>query len=920
MEIRSPILFLLLLLNLCLQITFATTPEPQLAFYYGANPPVAKLKLFPNVVLEPSSGANPYEWEDTNQTAYAYVSLGETISLNQYQKPIDKTWLLGKNTTWHSLVLDQSNVQWQQYFINELITPLWNQGYRGFFLDTLDSYRLAVSSPEDIKKQQAGLIESISAIKSRYPSAKIILNRGFEIMPALKNDVAGVAAESLFYSWNNAKKTYAQVNETSRQQLLLELNKVKAMGIPVTVIDYLPKEKANEAQALAAKIASLGFNPWITNNDLTALNLLKLNKPARKILLFNEGKVGSTDDKMNSDALRTLAMPLNYMGYVTELLNINDPLPPHISKADYAGVVLLLSGEILGKSRELQQFYATVMKDNIPLVILNTFGFEMTPESLKPFGLSLPLFITHDAQTLKVVYQSKMIGYELQPILKTSDFFPVTIQQGTPLLKIADELNVVEDVAAITPWGGYYLTPAIVSTEGTSSRWIIDPFPFLIQTLRLPNRPIPDTTTENGRRLMLIHIDGDGFPNKGDWRNASYSGEIMRAEIFEHYKVPTTVSIIQGELAANGLYPKISHELEAIARKIFLMPWVEIGSHTFSHPYDWEDAAKASDKIPNPFSLPIPNYKFNLETEITGSIEYINKTLAPPGKKCKILLWSGQGDASEEALALTYKNKVANMNPGTIISKFDNSMANVSSQGVFKGEYFQVFAPIGNDFEISHNTPTFYSFIETIDAFKLTDTPRRLKPIDIYYHFYMVSQLGGLKALRTVYDWALSQPVMNIFSTEFVDKIIDFNSLSMLESDNGWLFETDDKVREIRIPKTMGYPDLKNSANVIGFNAYNDDYYLHLGPGGESLIRLSQDAPTIPYLLEANARVTHFERKEKEIKISVEGHLPPILVFENAKNCALWNNQEKITPTSDQNGQARYEFTNGLQYDFSLKC
>ena len=41
------------------------------------------------------------------------------------------------------------------------------------------------------------------------------------------------------------------------------------------------------------------------------------------------------------------------------------------------------------------------------------------------------------------------------------------------------------------------------------ARWVIDPFAFLTQALQLPPMPVPDTTTENGRRLLLAHVDGD---------------------------------------------------------------------------------------------------------------------------------------------------------------------------------------------------------------------------------------------------------------------------------------------------------------------------------------------------------------------------------------------------------------------------
>src|SRR5690242_14131938 len=73
-----------------------------LAFYYGDNPPLNKLKLFNNVVLEPNKNLNPRTLETASRKIYAYVSLGEATSLNQYKKPIDKNWIIGKNNEWHS--------------------------------------------------------------------------------------------------------------------------------------------------------------------------------------------------------------------------------------------------------------------------------------------------------------------------------------------------------------------------------------------------------------------------------------------------------------------------------------------------------------------------------------------------------------------------------------------------------------------------------------------------------------------------------------------------------------------------------------------------------------------------------------------------------------------------------------------------
>ena len=79
---------------------------------------------------------------------------------------------------WKSEVLDQSNPAWREFFVNKVISPLWKRGYRGFFLDTLDSYQLFAKSAAARKKQQDGLIKLIKMIKDKYPDAHLIFNRG----------------------------------------------------------------------------------------------------------------------------------------------------------------------------------------------------------------------------------------------------------------------------------------------------------------------------------------------------------------------------------------------------------------------------------------------------------------------------------------------------------------------------------------------------------------------------------------------------------------------------------------------------------------------------------------------------------------------------------------------------------------------
>src|SRR6185312_3408480 len=141
---------------------------------------------------------------------------------------------------------------------------LWSKGYHRFFLDTLDSYQLGTQDAKKREVQRRALCEIISAMVTRHPDVRILLNRGFELLPDIGKKVHGVVAESLFDRWDAAKSAYVRVPKNDYEWLLARLREVKERyHLPVIVIDYRPPEERAEARETAKKIAALGFQPWV---------------------------------------------------------------------------------------------------------------------------------------------------------------------------------------------------------------------------------------------------------------------------------------------------------------------------------------------------------------------------------------------------------------------------------------------------------------------------------------------------------------------------------------------------------------------------------------------------------------------------------------------------------------------------------
>ena len=147
----------------------ARAARPAVAIYYGLAPAPAELRAFDWVVLEPGHRHRLADPQAPHNRLLAYVSVGEVLESRDYFPRIPKDWLVGENRAWGSRVVDQSRPEWPEFFLMQVVAPLWEQGYRGF-----------------------------------------------EILPGVHTEVAAVAAESLFQGWDAARKRYTEVPEADR--------------------------------------------------------------------------------------------------------------------------------------------------------------------------------------------------------------------------------------------------------------------------------------------------------------------------------------------------------------------------------------------------------------------------------------------------------------------------------------------------------------------------------------------------------------------------------------------------------------------------------------------------------------------------------------------------------------------------------
>lgn len=885
--------------------------RPSVAFLYGADAP-RELAVFDHVVVQPGHHHESRALGFMAERLFAYVSVGETDPHGGAYDALPPQWKLGANPAWGGAVIDQSAPGWPAWFAERVIAPLWARGYRGFFLDTLDSYQLFATTAERRARQEAGLVAVIRELRARFPGARLILNRGFEILPEVHGEVLAIAVESLFQGWDNAKRAYVRVSDSDRRWLLDRIGEVSSRyRLPVVAIDYAPPGQRDEAREIAAKIRALGLTPWVANPELDVLGVGTAEiRPRRVLMLFD----GSEGQLIHSNIHRYLAMPIEHLGYVPDYRDVREPLPERLLADSHAGIVLWLNRDDGAYAGVLEKWLARQSAGGVPIAFIERFGFPLAGSFVEASGLGqLP---GAEVAEVRLARHDSALGFEWAPPEAPREIVAVAGARHALARLETPDGRAIEPVGTM-PWGGYALAPYVLETlpGGQGSRWILDPFAFLAGALRLDSLPVPDVTTENGLRLTFAHVDGDGFPSRAEFPGSPYASRVMLDEVLARYRLPTAVSVIEGEIAPWGLFPSASAELEDIARRIFALPHVEIASHTYSHPFDWQRLEQAGQG----YNLNLAGYRFDARREIDGSRDYIESRLAPPGKRCRLLLWSGDCNPNASQVGQTVAAGMLNMNGGdTTLTRARPTLTDVAPLGIPRGGHYQVYAPNQNENVYTNLwTGPFSGYERVTETFELTDTPRRLKPVDIYYHTYAASKPAGLRALKKAYDWALARPHFPTYPSDYLARVRGFHGAIVARGGDGWVLADLGALRTVRLPATAGYPDLAASEGVAGFSDHGHARYVHLSSERARLV-LAPRAPGIPYLADANARLTHFSRGGTGLRIGLAGHAPVTITLANVARCKV--SPKPKTRTSLPGGAVRLSYREHAVESLRLDC
>ena len=244
--------------------------------YYTETLPAQSFAKFDLIVFDRDSHPPLHSLIDGKKTILGYISLGEAET---YRKNFEELKALGlildTDSAWKgNPIIDTRNPQWHSYVLDNIIPSILAQGFDGIMIDTVDSIIwLENHNPASYYGLKNAMVELIKNIRARYPGMTIMLNRGFEILPNVSDDIDMFLAESTLTTLNHENGEWFFLNDSERRDYLTKLYaaKNKSPRLKIYTRDYWPPTDIQTIGKIYATQRAAGFIPYVSTIDLQTL-------------------------------------------------------------------------------------------------------------------------------------------------------------------------------------------------------------------------------------------------------------------------------------------------------------------------------------------------------------------------------------------------------------------------------------------------------------------------------------------------------------------------------------------------------------------------------------------------------------------------------------------------------------------------
>lgn len=250
------------------------------ACYYGAGR-TAELLTRDAAIIETraQTPADVAALRAAGRLAIAYISIGEDHNLRKGDGlgpggndsayfDRDGDGHADKNGVWDSYYANAASPAWRAFFLQNAARLRETHGVDGFFLDTVETCLLYPES-------RAGMVSLIRELRAAHPDAVIVLNRGWDLLPALGDAPDGLMFESFTLSYDFGEKRY-EVMRPSAWDFGLDVwtrllrPAQEKHGLVVLALDYAASADDPNVRLAYDRAVTLGMVPCVTSILLDA--------------------------------------------------------------------------------------------------------------------------------------------------------------------------------------------------------------------------------------------------------------------------------------------------------------------------------------------------------------------------------------------------------------------------------------------------------------------------------------------------------------------------------------------------------------------------------------------------------------------------------------------------------------------------
>ena len=240
---------------------------------YSDKPQVVEFQSFDLAVLDSDTHPPLGGLARDGTSLLAYLSLGEIGNHRAYFEAVKAEGiLLGENPNWPgSFFVDIRDPRWQRRVIGQLVPEILASGFAGVFLDTLDDpAALERADQERHRGMTAGAANLIRNLRQAFPRIHIMVNRGYELMPEIAPLVDVLLGESVYTTYDAAKKRYFRVPDAQyRQQVGLMQQALRwNPKLRLCALDYWDPSDRKEIRHIYQVERANGFAPYVATPEL----------------------------------------------------------------------------------------------------------------------------------------------------------------------------------------------------------------------------------------------------------------------------------------------------------------------------------------------------------------------------------------------------------------------------------------------------------------------------------------------------------------------------------------------------------------------------------------------------------------------------------------------------------------------------